>query len=388
MLKSRYFYFAFACFVLFINARCGNSSKSSSVIIKNATALNINNNGDSVTISLVFGGDLMGHGPQIRAAWDDSLNDYNYRSGFKFLKPYIENSDYAVANLEVTLAGPPFTGYPQFSSPSAYARDVKWMGFEALFTANNHSQDRGKSGLINTILTLDSLQIDHTGTFIDSQEFERNYPFIKTIKGVKIAFLNMTYGTNGLTVEPPTMVNMIDTNSIKRDISKAKDNGADLIVTFIHWGLEYERKESPVQKNLAQFIADNGSDLIVGMHPHVVQPISNITAVDGRIVPVAYSIGNFVSNQRDRYKNGGILWKVSISSNKSKVKIENHEYLPFWVHKVLPQDIDSNFKKRGYYLIPPGKLEILPALMKKDAALFYNDTKELLSNEKQSEFQK
>ena len=293
----------------------------------------------------------------------------------------MENSDYAVANLEVTLAGPPFSGYPQFSSPSAYARDAKWMGFNALFTANNHSQDRGKSGLINTILTLDSLKIDHTGTFIDTQEFQKNYPLIKKVKGINIAFLNMTYGTNGLSVKPPTMVNMIDTTAIARDIKTAKSKGADFIVTFIHWGLEYQRNESKNQNELAQFIADNGCDLIVGMHPHVVQPIKTIKTKDGRDVPVAYSLGNFVSNQRDRYKNGGILWKVDLSVKKSIVKITKHSYLPFWVHKVLPQDVDSNFNHRGYYLIPPIKKNLLPNSAMKEAETFYSDTRELLSTE-------
>lgn len=381
MFKRQIHLFVALFFTSSILLSCGNSPQRNNAILKNATAKPINKNEDTFTISLIFGGDLMGHGPQIRGAWDDSLNDYNYKRGFQYLKPYVENSDYAVANLEVTLAGPPFSGYPQFSSPSAYARDAKWMGFNALFTANNHSQDRGKSGLINTILTLDSLNIDHTGTFIDTQEFLKNYPLIKKVNGVNIAFLNMTYGTNGLTVKSPTMVNMIDTTAIARDINSAKSKGADFIITFIHWGLEYQRNESQNQTELAQFIADNGCDLIVGMHPHVVQPIKTINTKDGRVVPVAYSLGNFVSNQRDRYKNGGILWKIDLLIKKSIVNISNHSYLPFWVHKVLPQDIDSNFSHRGYYLIPPTKKNLLPISAKNEAETFYSDTRQLLSTE-------
>ena len=383
MFLGRIYYFITIVITVTIAVSCGNSPRSNNSILKNVNAQTINKNEDSSSITLIFGGDLMGHGPQIKGAWDDSLNDYNYKRGFQFLKPFIENSDYAIANLEVTLAGPPFTGYPQFSSPSAYARDAKWMGFDALFTANNHSQDRGKSGLINTILTLDSLNIDHTGTFVDSTSFKESYPLIKKIKGIKIAFLNMTYGTNGLTVKPPTMVNMIDTTAIARDINTAKIKGADFIITFIHWGLEYQRTESKNQNMLAQFIADNGCDLIVGMHPHVIQPIKTIKTKDGRDVPVAYSLGNFVSNQRDRYKNGGIIWSIDLSVQKSIVKIENHQYLPFWVHKVLPNEIDSNFNHRGYYLIPPNKKKLLPTSSLNEAELFYSDTRALLSTERE-----
>ena len=149
------------------------------------------------TITLVFGGDLMGHGPQIQAAKIDSTDSYDYKPGFHFLQKSIQTADFAVANLEVTLAGPPYKGYPQFSSPDDYALNMKQLGFDLLVTANNHSQDGGKRGLLRTLHVLDSFKLDHTGTFADTAEFEREYPYITEINGLKIAILNYTYGTNG-----------------------------------------------------------------------------------------------------------------------------------------------------------------------------------------------
>ena len=128
------------------------------------------------TITLVFGGDLMGHGPQIQAAKIDSTGSYDYKPGFHFLQKSIQTADFAVANLEVTLAGPPYKGYPQFSSPDYYALNMKQLGFDLLVTANNHSQDGGKRGLLRTLHVLDSFKLDHTGTFADTAEFEREYP--------------------------------------------------------------------------------------------------------------------------------------------------------------------------------------------------------------------
>ena len=352
---------------------CGFSSTklfSQSNLFKSSDTLN--------TITLLFGGDLMGHGPQINAAHIDSNNSYDYKPGFRYLQKSIESVDFAVANLEVTLAGPPYKGYPQFSSPDAYALNMKELGFDLLVTANNHSQDGGKRGLIRTINVLDSFKLDHTGTFRDTTEFENNYPYITDINGLKIAILNYTYGTNGLTVTPPTMVNIIDTNYIKRAILKARSKGAHFVIPVMHWGLEYQNQESEHQRKMAQFLADVGCDAIIGMHPHVVQPIKNIRTKDGRNVPVAYSLGNFVSNQRDRYKNGGILARVKILHRGNEIKLVQMDYKPFWVHKLLPNDTYPPFTKRGYYLLPQENLHLLKEKYKSEADIFFQDTRELL----------
>ena len=330
------------------------------------------------TITLVFGGDLMGHGPQIQAAKIDSTGSYDYKPGFHFLQKSIQSADFAVANLEVTLAGPPYKGYPQFSSPDDYALNMKQLGFDLLVTANNHSQDGGKRGLLRTLHVLDSFKLDHTGTFADTAEFEREYPYITEINGLKIAILNYTYGTNGLTVTPPTMVNIIDTAYIKKAIEKARRKGANLIIPVMHWGNEYQRFESTQQRQIAQFLADAGCDAIIGMHPHVIQPIKTITAKSGKQVPVAYSLGNFVSNQRERYKDGGILARVKILHRGNQTRLVQIDYKPFWVHKLLPHETYAPFHKRGYYLIPSQNAALLGESYQKTADEFFNDTRELL----------
>ena len=124
-------------------------------------------NADSV-VTLLFAGDIMGHDAQIAAAYNESTKTYDYTDCFSYIKPYVEKADFALANFEVTLAGPPFKGYPQFSSPDALAVAVKDCGFDALVTANNHTCDGGRVGVVRTLDVLDSLQIPHTGTFHDS----------------------------------------------------------------------------------------------------------------------------------------------------------------------------------------------------------------------------
>ncbi len=330
------------------------------------------------SLVLVFGGDLMGHGPQIQAAKLDSTAGYDYKPGFQFLQNYLESADLSVANLEVTLAGPPYKGYPQFSSPDEYALNMKELGIDLLVTANNHSQDGGKKGLERTIRVLDSIRINHTGTFKDTVEFNRHYPYIQTIKGLKIAILNYTYGTNGLTVQSPNMVNIIDSVYIKNAIAKARKQGANLIIPVMHWGNEYQRQESKQQQFWAQFLADAGADAIIGMHPHVVQPIKTITSKMGKKVPVAYSLGNFVSNQRERYKDGGILARVKILHRGNEVKLIQMDYKPFWVHKLLPSETYSPFKRRGYYLITTKQLPLLQEPYASSANEFFEDTRDLL----------
>ncbi len=360
------------------------------------------------TIELIFGGDMMGHGPQIQAALNDSTQTYNYLPWFRYITPYIKSADFAVANLEVTLAGPPYQGYPQFSSPDKYAKDIFDAGFNVLVTANNHSQDGGMRGLIRTLDVLDSFKIPHTGTFRDTQEFERNYPLILEKNGIKIAILNFTYGTNGLIVKHPTMVNLIDTVWIEKAINKAKKNNADIIIPVVHWGVEYQRHENKEQQLLASFLARKGCDAIVGMHPHVIQPIKTVKNADGKEIPVAYSLGNFVSNQRERFKDGGIMFKLTIVSYKnakadqsqqdgktdkirsktknsatsinhsSTVKVIEYSHLPFWIHKVKPFEGDPNFGK-GYWMLTEKELPLLQGEALSNAKQFFEDTRELLS---------
>ena len=258
---------------------------------------------DTSRVSLLFAGDIMGHTEQITGARDSNNGTYNYEPTFRFVKPVIEKADIAIANLEVTLAGPPFSGYPQFSSPDALALAAKDAGFDVLIQANNHALDRGASGFKRTLRVLDSLNIPHTGTFFDSSDRRLHYPLMLEKNNIHIALLNYTYGTNGLEIAPPFIINRIDTSIISRDLLKAKQSSPDYIIVTIHWGVEYERFANVQQKKLASFILSHGANVIIGSHPHVVQPVELMFGADSAVNGiVVYSLGNYVSNQRAQYK--------------------------------------------------------------------------------------
>ena len=324
--------------------------------LKSSTAVHFaKSNQEDTSISLFFVGDMMGHQSMIDAAKVNAEDKYDYTSWFQFLKPYLILQDYAVANLEVTLGGSPYSGYPQFSSPDSYAEAIQTAGFDFLITANNHSQDKGQKGLERTIDVLDQLKIDHTGTFKTQHDRDENYPFLKIIKGKKLAFLNYTYGTNGLEVKLPNIVNKIDTLQISKDLIKAKELSADFIIVTLHWGAEYERNYNSTQKNLAQWLCDNGTDAIIGMHPHVIQGMEIMHPSNNKLknIPVAYSLGNCISSQRDQYKDGGIGVGLTLSIVGNKLIFSDWSFLPFWVQ--------VGNKPRGFYLIPLSDWEKNPS---------------------------
>lgn len=335
---------------------------------------------DTTEISLLFAGDVMGHMPQINSAYDSSSGKYDFNPVFSLVKQNISKADIAVANLETTLAGVPYSGYPQFSAPDSLATALKNAGFDILITANNHCLDRGAQGLERTVTMLDSLKILRTGTFINDSLRNIEYPLFVNIKGVNLAFLNYTYGTNGIPVRKPNVVNFIDTAQIRKDINKAKALKADYIITTIHWGIEYQNKENAEQRNIANFLLKTGSDLIIGSHPHVVQPVEKryLTADSSQFNIVVYSLGNYVSNQRDRYKDGGIMFNVKLKKT-DKVRIVDYSYTPAWVFKGMIEN------KLQYKIIPvvndsTSIPEWLDNESKLKATQFFNDTKELLNN--------
>jgi poly-gamma-glutamate synthesis protein (capsule biosynthesis protein) len=333
---------------------------------------------DSVTIKMIFAGDLMGHMPWINSGLKNG--DYHYDTAYTFIKPYIEKADYAILNLETTLNGPPYKGYPMFASPDALARDAKKAGFDFMALANNHCADRGNSGICRTNHVLDSLKIPHTGSFNDTAMFLKNYPPVVDIKGIKIAILNYTYSTNGIPVYGPNYVNIIDSVSIMDGITKAKAKKPDLIISIMHWGEEYSRTESERQERFARLMATNGVDIVFGAHPHVVQPIKTFPSAKdaSRVVPVFYSVGNFLCNQRDRYKDGGIFAEVTITKVNGKTYVNDFCYLPFWVRK--------NESNRSYVAIPLHQWDKMGAqfnLPMEDSLLavqFLNDTRKTIGD--------
>ena len=304
---------------------------------------------DTTRLSLLFAGDVMGHDSQIASAYDPTTKKYDYSSCFQFVRPFVDSVDVAIANLEVTLAGPPYKGYPQFSSPDALAVTLKDIGFDVLVTANNHSVDRGKRGIERTITILDSLQIAHTGTFKDSLLREEQTPLIVEKNGFRLAILNYTYGTNGIAVPKPNVVNHLDTAVMRHDLEKAKNLNPDVVIVFTHWGAEYESLPSKNEKNLADFCLKNGAMLVIGAHPHVVQPME---WRKDKNQFVAYSLGNYISGQRKRYTDGGAMAyleieKISYAADSAHVTIDSAGYYLAWVYRT----VDSH---KDYYLLPEG----------------------------------
>lgn len=283
------------------------------------------------TISLIFVGDIMGHSPQFHAAFNPTANLYNYDICFQQVKPYIEKANFAIANLEVPIAGKPYSGFPNFSSPDELLDALKKTGFNILLTANNHILDRGKNGLERTIHQIEKRKLYHLGSYINKNQRDSTYPLILETNGVKLAFLNYTYGTNNIKALKPNKINYIDTVEILTDIDKANSLGADFKIMTIHWGNENELQANKIQRNLANFFVNHGINLIIGSHPHVIQNAEILLSKDRKQVPVFYSLGNFISNQRNSNSKGGLMVKIDI--NTILKCITNASYLPIYVHR-------------------------------------------------------
>lgn len=330
---------------------------------------------DTTQVTFTFIGDVMGHDSQINAAFQEKTDTYDYSSYFKHLKPTISEADFTIANLEVTLGMTPYKGYPQFSSPPALASSLKDAGIDALVTANNHSCDREKEGIIKTINILDSLEIPHTGSYKDADDRSKNSPMILEKNGIRVALINYTYGTNGLPAPAPTIVDRIDREQIANDIKKAQKSYVDQIIVFTHWGLEYQSNPSDKQIDLYNFCVENGADIVIGSHPHVVQRIEKHN--DSFI---AYSLGNFVSNQRKRRTDGGVMVNLSISKSGEAIWVSDASYTLTWVYTPFENG------RKTFYVLPAAKFEnnmnFFTAIEDYEAMkLFIDDSRTLLNEQ-------
>ena len=291
-------------------------------------------NTDTSRLTILFAGDIMGHDSQIEAAFYPDSGVYDYQVCFEYLKPIISKADIALGNLEVTFAGPPYKGYPRFSSPDELSTALDDAGFDILINANNHALDRGRDGLERTLSLLEKDGMIFTGSFKSKEDRDLCYPLLVEKNNILLAILNYTYGTNELKTTPPNIVNYIDTAVIRKDIRKALAGNPDFIIACLHWGREYEREAHETQKDLARWLFNEGVRVIIGSHPHVIQPVEIIypetNSTDFQLV--AYSVGNFISNQRERYRDGGIIFELELIKTE-KTNIAGYSYLPVWVHK-------------------------------------------------------
>ena len=283
------------------------------------------------TVDLLFAGDLMQHQAQIDAA--RMTSGYDYHACFARMKTEIGRADVAVANLEVTLAGKPYRGYPQFSAPDEYLTAIKEAGFDVLLTANNHCLDGGGKGLERTLCMLDSLHIDHLGTYRTAEERAQRHPLLVETKGMRIAFLNYTYGTNGLEVKSPQIVNYIDTALIKKDLRQARAMRPDAIIACMHWGLEYKNLPEASTRRLARWLIDQGVDHVIGSHPHVVQPMEVVTGKDGKRHLLVYSLGNYISNMSKIGTDGGLMVRLQLTKEHDATRMSHCAYSLVWTSR-------------------------------------------------------
>jgi len=309
--------------------------------------------------------------PQVHAARNHTGGDrYDYTESFQYIKPIFQQADLSIVNLETTItATGNYSGYPLFRSPKELIETMSNIGIDVAVMANNHVFDGGKQGVLTTLSLLDSIGIRHTGVFTGESDQRAHHPLYLQANGLRFALLNYTYGTNGLPVPEGLSINKIDTSAIKNDLQQIDRSLTDGVIVYFHWGNEYERKPNVVQKSLADLCHRYGAEMVIGSHPHVVQPIYFQEDDDEVIRNITvFSLGNLVSNQRNRYQDGGIIVAVDVNKKQGKPLELSVLYTPVWVK--LPQ----------YHILTTAAVNTatLSPIERKAYEQFINDTRQLL----------
>jgi len=282
-------------------------------------------------------GDLLIHTPINNSVKDRETGEYDYREIFRQIKPYIQYADYSIANLETRMDPERrYSGYPRFNTPAEFADTIKWAGFDLVAMANNHSMDMGVSGIFRTLETLDAVGLPSVGNY--STPEARETIFIQDINGIKVAFLNYTEKTNGLPVpaESYFACNVLDVETVQMEAVRSRNAGADYVVALLHFGNEYQREPSSEQAEIVKQLCEGGVDFVIGSHPHVVQRFESFTVARGDLMSecyAAYSLGNFVSNQRDRYTDSGIILYLELVKDETGTRVDDIYFLPAYVQK-------------------------------------------------------
>jgi poly-gamma-glutamate capsule biosynthesis protein CapA/YwtB (metallophosphatase superfamily) len=343
---NRYIFF----FILFLSAGLSlvcteNSSGKTDEFIQDDS---------TTTITIAAVGDLMCHSTQYIYAHKGG-DDYDFNPFFRDISEYLSSAHFTFGNFETVTGGKSkgYSGYPFFNTPDQYLDALKNSGFDLVTTSNNHSLDQGEKGLLRTIEQIDSRGMNYNGTF--SSQKDRDSIRIFNIEGIKLAFLAYTYGTNDIPVpkNKSFLVNLINPELIRQDIKNARETGADIIIVHYHFGEEYKQEPSGYQKEVVEMTISAGADIIIGGHPHVLQPVEIFKTNGGTVDTgfTAYSLGNFFSNQRWRYSDAGVILYFQIEKDlrNGKYRIAGIEYLPTWVYRgnreyrILPAEGSYDF---------------------------------------------
>jgi poly-gamma-glutamate synthesis protein (capsule biosynthesis protein) len=340
-----------------------------------------------VTAKLCFVGDLMCHSTQFNYAKVDA-DSFDFTGVFREVKNYLTEPDLTVGNLETVIAGNDegYSGYPYFNAPDDFIYALKEAGFNLLITANNHSLDQGVDGVNRTIEIINKNKIHRTGTFTSQKD--RDSIRIFMINSITIAIIAYSENINGAQVPKGKefIINYIEEEKLKSEIQTVRLIDVDVVLVHLHYGPEYKREPNDYQKEIVDKIISYGADIIIGGHPHVIQPFdyfkTNNTKIDSGFI--AYSMGNFVSNQRWRYSDAGVILNIQISKNKftDSVYISKVSYLPTWVFK-------GNTEKGREYIILASEISLKDSTYKfltvSDKKLMieaFEDTKEIINKYK------
>ena len=285
----------------------------------------------SVTIKAV--GDNLMHSPIFNSCRTE--DGYNFDGLYTHITPHIEDADIAAINQETIFvdSAATFSGYPSFGTPSQVGESIEKAGFNLVTHATNHTYDRGYDALMHTV---DFWKQYDNITVLGINETEAQQRQVEIWKkgDLRIAMLNFTYGLNGyrLPADKPYLVNIIDRGEGNEELLKKAENSADITVVFLHFGTEYTHTPTAEQKRDIEFLCQNGADVIIGGHPHVIQPVTEHVSENGNRAVVFYSLGNFVSNQSGAEKILGGMANVTITKENGKTFVEHYEMLPTVTH--------------------------------------------------------
>ncbi len=309
--------------------------------------------------------------PQPTGRWD-------FTPSFRYVKSLLAQGDLVIGNLETAISQSSPLGMqlhrtenkPYLNAPSSYLDALKYAGFDLLTMANNHNCDAGVRGIYETIENVESRHFLHTGLY--TGEEAQRYLLID-VNGLKLGMSAYACYFNGkqhnLTeAGRKTLLSPYDEAQVKADIEAMRKAGAEFIITFIHWGSENTNEVNSRQKAIAKEIANAGSDYIVGSHPHAVQPYGTVRAKDGRIVPVLYSMGNFVSSMTRDINKDGLLLQLNLAHDEQgKVRVTFHRLYPTTIVSALPVKEYGLSRELSYVVIPQEK-KYRPALSEADPA--------------------
>jgi poly-gamma-glutamate capsule biosynthesis protein CapA/YwtB (metallophosphatase superfamily) len=289
----------------------------------------------------------------------------------------LDGADLTLGNLETNLAGEEqgYRGFPRFNTPDAYAAPLREAGFDVLFTSNNHAMDNGEAGVRRTIRILDELGLGHTGSFVDTSD--RDSVRIVDVQGIKIGLLSYTSTTNGLGVPRGKgyLVNYIHFPRMKADIARARARGAEVVLTYFHFGTEYSHDPNWWQETVVAEAIGNGADIILGSHPHVVQPVRFFKTQNARLDSgiVCFSLGNFLANEYRKGGDAGVIMNLRLKRDgaTNTIALSGVDYVPTWTyrgthpamkrHVVLPAEWGFGGGAELAYLTPASKAQMRSA---------------------------